>query len=104
LEHQEEKRAKTGGRQKGTPNKTASFVRELFAGVIEEAFNETAEGKAARELLILKIRMQELDPKLVQLFLAYAAGAPPKEHKVTGKLTLEQLVTGVKAADDEGDE
>jgi hypothetical protein len=105
-QEQPEKRAKTGGRGKGTPNKVAARVRELFAGVIEDAWDDSPEGQAARLLLIKQIRSLEINDRIFQLVLGYAAGAVPKaiEHTHKGKLTLEELVTGVTKNADEDDD
>ena len=107
MDQQPEKRAKTGGRKAGTPNKATAFVRDFFGDLLMEAFDDSDGGKAARALLLLKIRAQELDPKTFALICAYAGGAPPKaiEHKHTGRITLEQIVAGVVdgAADEDED-
>jgi hypothetical protein len=44
-----EKRAKTGGRAKGTPNKTTKELRELLTQLLSETMEEDVRGMTASE-------------------------------------------------------
>ena len=114
-EQQPEKRAKTGGRQKGTPNKATSQVKEFLGRVFDRAFTEKLEvtigtGENARtelvgfeDALVHRIITLQIDSKLLAFLMAMHAGSPARqvEHKHSGKLTLEQLLSGVVPAEDE---
>lgn len=95
---------KSGGRKAGTQNKATRELKSFLDGVFTEAF----ANPSFRVELLLQIVTLKLDPTLLRTLLAYWAGSVPKavEHKHKGKLTLEQLVAGVKPedVDDEVDE
>jgi hypothetical protein len=91
---------KTGGRVAGTPNKGSRELRTFLDGVFAEAF----ANPAFRVELILQITTLKIDTKLLVRLLEYWAGAPPKEHKHTGKFTLAQLIAGTAVEDENEDE
>jgi hypothetical protein len=96
---QQQPRPKTGGRKKGTPNKATATVKAFLERVFEQAF----ANPAFEVELVLQITTLKIDPKLLQLLLAYYAGAPPKTIEHKGKFTLEQIVAGT-AVDESEDE
>jgi hypothetical protein len=92
---------KTGGRVAGTPNKRTQQIDAFLEGVFDEAF----KNPAFKQNLVDSIVDLSIDVKLFALIAAYRFGAPPKEHKHTGTLTLEQLVLGtVKDEDTDADD
>lgn len=112
----DEKRPKTGGRKRGTPNRSTSQLKEVLDRVFTRAFSESYEhtvgtGENARvervtfeDALVHQILTLQLDTKLLVRLLEYWAGAPTKRIEVEGKLTLEQLVSGkLPASADEGE-
>lgn len=91
---------KTGGRQAGTPNKATAQLKAFLGDVFTEALSRPE----FRTRLVEAIVRLELDPKVLQLLLAYWAGAPPKEHKHSGTVhhALERIIAGT--VDDEPSE
>ena len=80
-------RQKTGGRQKGTPNKTTKEVRELFHGIIEENIPNINKwiGQIAKEnpskALELLLKMSEfVVPKVNKVDLDLGEGLNGKGH------------------------
>lgn len=90
-------RQKTGGRQKGTPNRANAQLRAVLDGVFTEAF----ESELFRAKLLLQIVTLKIDTKLLVRLLEYWAGAPAKHVDVKGKVTLEQIVAGLAVDDDD---
>lgn len=101
---------KSGGRVAGTPNKSTRALKTFLDRVFGRAFTETTKVQrpdgtevevGLEDVLVAQIITLTIDEGLFKTLLAYYAGATPKavEHKHTGKLTLEQLVAGVKPDD-----
>lgn len=93
---------KTGGRQKGTPNKASTAVQTFLRGVFDDAIKDPQ----FRVELLVQLVTLKMDNKLLSTLMAYAYGTPARqvEHVHSGKLTLEQIVSGVGLEDDDDDE
>lgn len=77
-------RPKTGGRQKGTPNKTASLVREAISKKLDEYFNSEDFEKD----------LKKLKPKeRVEAMEKFAAYAVPKLQTINLDAVVEQKET-----------
>jgi hypothetical protein len=95
------KREKTGGRQKGTPNKATKELKEFLDGVFADALADPM----FRVELLIQIKTFKLDSKVFLRLLEYWAGAPPKQINVDARHTLEEIVSGaVEAADEDEDQ
>lgn len=107
---------KSGGRKAGTLNKSTRELKAFLDRVFTRAFSEKVKANrdgveievGLEDVLVAQIVSLSIDEGLLKTLLAYWAGSVPKaiEHKHKGKLTLEQLVAGVKPEDvsDEVDE
>ena len=85
------------GRKAGTKNKRTEQLDAVLTRVFDNALDKQFE-----TLLATQIRTLTIDPKLLMRLFEYRYGAPPKEHKHSGSLTLEQAVLGT--TDDEASE
>lgn len=81
---------KTGGRKAGTPNRVTRTVREA----LEAAFRTIQKDPKVKLTVWAKANPTE--------FYKLAARLIPHDVKVSGKLTLEQLVEASRKADDPG--
>lgn len=72
--------AKTGGRKKGTPNKTTGSVREWIAGVIDSNREQ------------MESDLQELEPKerlaMLEKLMQYVV---PKQQAVSANVNFDQM-------------
>ena len=97
--------ARPRGRPPGSPNKATRELKAFLHSVFSDVFSRPAfKAELTRKLLAF-----ELDPRTLQVLLAYAYGAPPRqvtlEHQ--SHVTLAQLVSGSAldvVEDDEDDE
>lgn len=112
--------SKTGGRTKGTPNKSTAHIKNFLGRIFERAFVETktlvrkdrkgdvieSRDVTLEEMLVEQIVTLTIDSKLLGTLLAYYAGSPARQitHDVKGKLTLEQLIAGAVSSADDDDE
>ena len=80
------KRTKTGGRTRGTTNKSTREVKAF------------AESLISRPLYVKRLRSEfdngTVDVKLQILMWHYAKGQPTKHVEHSGTLTLEEIVSG----------
>lgn len=75
---------KTGGRQKGTPNKTTTFTKELITEMLSDYYDS---GSMAKD-------MKELEPKeRVDAFIKLATFVMPKPQAVDMSITTVQKKT-----------
>lgn len=117
-ESQQPKREKTGGRRPGTPNKASGEIKEFLTRVFDRAFTETqtleirdkktGQVLSSREvtfedMLVERIVTLTIDAKVLNRLLEYRFSAPAKAVTVSGKLTLEQIISGQVPADDESE-
>jgi hypothetical protein len=93
---------KTGGRQKGTRNKTSARFKEFLDEVFEAAYSDPR----FKTGLVNGLVTLTLDAKTFALLVAHHAGLPPKQVELahSGKITLEQIVTGVGLPDEDEDD
>lgn len=90
--------SKSGGRQVGSQTKASKELKAFLDRVFTKAFDEGYELELA-----LRIKTFQIDSKLLCKLLEYWAGAPTKQHNVTGTVSLAQLIAGT-APDTEEDE
>lgn len=75
----------------GTPNKATGS----FKACLQEVFGTVWADPVFRHTLARKVRRWELDPRVLQLLLSYAYGAPPREFEGQPQaISLAQLVSG----------
>lgn len=80
---------KSGGRQVGSQTKASKELKAFLDRVFTKAFDEAYEVELAQ-----RIRTFTIDSKLLVRLLEYWAGAPTKQHTVTGTVSLAQLIAG----------
>jgi hypothetical protein len=80
------------GRPPGAPNKAPAKFRALLQDIVEEAFSSPQ----ARRHLVMQLRTLRINPKVLQLVLAYAYGKPPDTLDVThrSEISLAEIITG----------
>ncbi len=81
---------KTGGRQKGTPNKATTEVGQFFRGVLES--------EAYRQQLTHRLEEGKVAPAVEALAYHYAYGKPKDTIDVRSR-TLEELILAEAAHD-----
>lgn len=110
---------KSGGRVAGTPNKATRELKKFLERVFTRAFTEsrvrrkvdgqggvTEENYTLEDRLVTGIIDGSVDAAEFRTLLSYYAGRPSQQvdHKHTGTLRLEQLITGTVPTDIEGDD
>lgn len=76
---------KTGGRKPGTPNKATVEIKDFARSLLEDPIYQAK----------LKQRLRDGDaPQIEVLLHHYAYGKPGDNLKVSGSLSLEELVLG----------
>ena len=68
---------KTGGRQKGTPNKTTTELGHACRRLVQD--------KAYRDSFKTRLHAGELAPALEQMVWHYAYGKPLERHEIGGE-------------------
>ncbi|MBQ9203489.1 MAG: hypothetical protein IJ155_04515 [Prevotella sp.] len=75
---------KTGGRQKGTPNKATAFTKEVISDILSDYYST---GQMAKD-------MKELEPKeRVDAILKLAAFVTPKPQSIDMSITSSKKKT-----------
>jgi hypothetical protein len=111
---------KTGGRTKGTPNKSGrelkAFLGRVFARAFAERVTVIRTDPVTRDLVPVEIGFEDvlveqilsmtIEPALLKTLLAYYAGQPPKsvDHNHKGTVNLAQLIAGTAPTEDAGDD
>lgn len=105
---------KSGGRVAGTPNKSTRELKKFLDRVFSRAFTETRvrrkvdhQGGVTEENYTLEDRLVggiidgTVDAGELRTLLGYWAGRPAQavDHRHTGTLRLEQLITGTLPTD-----
>ncbi|MDH4246084.1 MAG: hypothetical protein OEV38_20285 [Nitrospira sp.] len=72
-------RLKTGGRQRGSPNKSTQKVRRLCREVLE-----TEEFQHKWRQYFANTSLDEIEPKLLTLAFHYAYGRPREQIQLSG--------------------
>ena len=92
---------KTGGRQKGTPNKAGSELKQLLGRVFARAWADPRY----EDTLVNQIVTFTISESLLRTLLAYYAGTPTKQvdHNHQGTVSLAALIAGT-AVDADGDD
>ena len=91
------------GRPVGSLNKKTRALQVFLQDVLAEAFADPA----CRQRLLEQITSWSLDPKLLQLVLAYAHGRPGvvAEQAATARMvSLESIIAGTARDEDDDDE
>ena len=89
------KGAKTGGRQKGTPNKMTQEARELFI--------ETLEGQVPNIEKAFADVLKTSPSKYLELFAKYAQYFVPKKtegdmkHEISGSFNFNEVIERLKS-------
>lgn len=110
---------KTGGRQKGTPNKASRELKEFLGRVFARAFTEKVTVRRPRaaggddelvevsleDVLVEQILSMSIDEGLLKTLLAYYAGKPAAQvdHTHRGTVTLAQLIAGTAPLEGDDD-
>ena len=86
------------GRRPGVPNKATRELRTFLQDVVYEAMDHSE----FRSQLVNRIRSLSIDPRLLQLVLAYAFGKPAARVDLdVHQVTLEQIIVGRVPHDDD---
>lgn len=96
---------KTGGRSKDTPNKSTQKLKTFLDGVFTEVMDPEQHPEFRTEL-VKRLASWSLDQKTFVYLVSQWAGAPRQSVDVTasGKLTLEQIISGKVPKPDDVDE
>jgi len=111
--------SRSGGRRAGTPNKATRELKKFLDRVFQRAFSETRTAKTIdRQGGVTEVQLS-LEERLVdgiirgsvadselRILLQYWAGRPAQhvDHKHSGTLKLENLITGTLPPDDGDDD
>jgi hypothetical protein len=89
--------SKSGGRSKGTPNKSTA----AFKALLERVFDKAVANPRFERRLVAAIVTFSLDTKLLIRLLEYHVGAPTKQVDHTHKHSLASIIAGTARDDDD---